>query len=64
MDDFDVLEGLEGLLVDGVDELGGRAAVVERVEPEVRNLGGELGALLEDRSLLRELELVWGNRVE
>lgn len=64
MDDFDVLEGLEGLLVDGVDELGGRAAVVERVEPKVRDLGGELGALLEDGSLLRELELVWGNRVE
>ena len=56
--DLDLFEGLEGLLVDGVDKRRGGAAVVERGGPEVRDLGREFGALAEDGSLLRELELV------
>ena len=56
--DLDLFEGLEGLLIDGVDKGGGGAAVVERGGPKVRDLGCEFGALAEDGSLLRELELV------
>jgi hypothetical protein len=56
--DRDLLEVLEGVLVDGVDELGHRAAVLERVVPELRDLGRELGARLVDGLLALELELV------
>lgn len=63
MGDLDLFEGLECLLVDGVDKGRGGAAVVERGGPKVGDLGREFGALAEDGSLLRELELVccWGD---
>lgn len=58
MGDLDLFKSLECLLVDGVDKGRGGAAVVERGGPKVRDLGREFGALAEDGSLLRELELV------